>query len=251
MRLSQVMLVVLALGVVACTGPSVRPAVAPDAQALRQRLGLADTIAASLLIRIQPAQGDGELFTLRLWADVTGTVRLRAQKLDVDVLDAVVQADGSYRALLVREHVATAGTLGGPDDPALLDDVRMLLDELRYGPVPAAVVVTGGADTWSWRDPSGAEVVLGLAPDGLPTSKRLSTAGAILRSLDYARWQAFDELQRPSQVTLRSAGDGDVTTIRIKSLDTPPAISAERMALRLPEGTAQVDVAEFSRRLMP
>ncbi len=248
LRLSRSALIVVCFMLCACCGTTVRPAV-PDTKALVQRLGQARIVTASLLVRMQPAQGDSELFTLRVWAAADGSVRLRAQKLDVDFLEALVRPDGAYQALLVRERIATSGTLGGADDPVVLRDLRLLLSELRYGPLPPAVVVAGDATGWTWRDPLGWDAQLTVGSDGLPTAKRLLEAGVEVRGLTYARWQAFEELQRPSQVTLRA--DGDTTTIRIKSLDTPPEISAERMALRIPDGVEQVDPAEFNRRLLP
>jgi len=248
LKLSSTALTIACVLLCACTGTAVR-LTTPDAKALAQRLGQARIVTASLLVRIQPAQGDSELFTLRLWAAADGAVRLRAQKLDVDFLEALVRPDGGYQAVLVRERLATSGTLGGADDPALLRDLRLLLGELRYGPLPPAVAVAGDAAGWSWRDPLGWDAQLTIGSDGLPTSKRLLDAGVEVRALTYRRWQAFEELQRPSQVTLNA--DGDTTTIRIKSLDTPPEISAERMALRMPDGVEQVDPTAFNRRLLP
>lgn len=220
----------------------------PDAAALRARLGSADVIAASLLVQITPATGEGDVFSVRLWRAGDGAVRLRAQKLDVDFLDALVRADGGYEALLPRERVATAGRLGSPDDPPLLRDLQLLLGELRDGPLPRDAMVGGDARHLTWRQ-AGWTAELDLAGDGLPGAKRLVVDGTVQRELTYARWQAFEGLNRPVQVRLRVPGDDGVLAIRLKSLDTPPVISPERMALRIPEGVERVDAAEFTRRM--
>lgn len=221
----------------------------PDAAALRAQLGSADVISASLLVQFTPATGEGELFTLRLWRTGDGAVRLRAQKLDVDFLDALVRPDGGYEAVLPRERVATTGQLGSPDDPPLLSDLRLLLSDLRDGPLPRTAVPTGETRRLAWNDGDWT-AELDLAADGLPSAKRLSAGGMVQREVTYARWQSYEGLTRPSQVRLRMPGDDGVTAIRLKSLDTPPVISPERMALRVPEGIERVAPAEFSRRML-
>jgi hypothetical protein len=221
----------------------------PDLVGLRARLGSADVISASLLVQLTPAKGEGELFTLRLWRAGDGAVRLRAQKLDVDFLDALVRPDGAYEAVLPRERVATTGKLGSPDDPPLLNDLQLLLSDLRDGPLPRTAVPTGEARRLAWKDGDWS-AELDLAADGLPSAKRLSAGGTVQRDVTYARWQAYEGLTRPSQVRLRIPGDDGVTAIRLKSLDTPPVISAERMALRVPDGVERVEPAVFSRRML-
>jgi hypothetical protein len=242
-------LVLLALGVLlAACAQGERPA-GPAIVPLAQRLGRAPVVVASLLIRTEPEQGEGEQFSLRLWATADGAVRLRAKQLDVDFLEALVRADGSYEALLVRERVATAGTLGGPADPPLLRDLSLLMGELRDGPVPPGVSSAGSAVLQTWRDPGGWDAALDLGLDGLPLAKRLGADGVVVRSLAYGPWQAYDGLIRSSLVRLRVADIAGLTSIRIKTLDTPPTISAERMVLRLPDGVERVDPATFTLRM--
>ena len=240
-------LLVLLIMAVLCAGcPDSRPN-PPTPEPLR--LGHADTVVASLLIRTEPVQGEGEQFTLRLWSTADGAVRLRAQKLDVDVLDALVRADGAYDALLVRERVATAGRLGGADDPLLLRDLRLMMSELRDGPLPRGAVATGTAQQLTWPDALGWQAELDLGPDGLPTAKRLRAGEVVVRTIAYARWQTNDGLTRASQVRLHGAAEDGVLAIRVKSLDTPPVISPERMALRIPDDVERVDPVEFTQRM--
>lgn len=240
---------VLVLCVAGCGG-GVRPASPPAgaaADALRQRLGTAQTVVASLLVQIVPDQGETELFTLRLWSTTDRAIRLRVLKLDVAILDALVQPDGAYQAVLVRERVATSGRLGAPDDPQLLRDLRLLMDELRHGPIPVGVLVADGA--WTWADPTGWQARLGMGPDGLPASKLLFDGETEMRRLAYQRWQAYEGLQRPSQVELRAHGDPSTIRIRVKNLDDPGTISAERMALNVPAEAERVAPDEFTRRM--
>ncbi len=245
--MTRFLVVALALVLAGCAdGP--RPD-GPDAVGLRARLGSVDVISASLLVQLTPAKGEGELFTLRLWRAGDGAVRLRAQKLDVDFLDALVRPDGGYEAVLPRERVATTGKLGSPDDPPLLSDLRLLLSDLRDGPLPRNATPDGDARRLAWSDGDWT-AELDLAADGLPSAKRLSAGGAVQREVAYARWQAYEGLTRPSQVRLRFPGDDGVTAIRLRSLDTPPVISPERMALRVPDGVERVEPAEFSRRML-
>jgi hypothetical protein len=242
------LILLLILSVVGC-GTQVRPAASAGAAAdnLRQRLGMAQTVVASLLVQIVPDQGDIELFTLRLWSTADQAIRLRVLKLDVAILDALVQPDGTYEAVLVRERVATRGTLGAPDDPQLLRDLRLLMDELRHGPIPAGVLVADGA--WTWADPTGWQAQLSMGPDGLPGSKVLLDGETEMRHLVYQRWQTYEGLQRPSQVELRAFGDPSTIRMRVKHLDDPGTVSAERMALSVPVDAERVAPDEFARRM--
>lgn len=244
-RLALAGLLLIVAGCGAGTRP--QPVAGAAADALRQRLGSAGTVVASLLVQIVPEQGETELFTLRLWSTADSTIRLRVQKLDVAVIDALVRPDGAYEALLVRERVATAGRLGGADDPRLLRDLRLLMDELRHGPLPAAVAVAEPG--WTWADPTGWQARLELGPDRLPSAKVLLDGAVEVRRLAYQRWQAYEGLTRPSQVELHALGDPSTIRVRIKSLDDPGLISPERMALAVPADVERVDPAEFTRRM--
>lgn len=238
----------LVLCVAGCGSP-VRPSTpaGADADALRQRLGMAQTVVASLLVQVVPDQGETELFTLRLWSTADQAIRLRVLKLDVSILDALVQPDGAYEAVLVRERVVTSGRLGAPDDPQLLRDLRLLMDELRHGPIPAGVLVADGG--WTWPDPTGWQARLSMGPDGLPGGKVLLDGETEMRRLTYQRWQAYEGLTRPSQVELRAVGDPSTIRVRVKSLDDPGSITAERMALSVPVDVERVAPDEFARRM--
>lgn len=236
----------------ACTS-GVRPS-PPDASALSARLGSAGCVTASLLVRIVPVPeaDDGEVFTLRIWSPPDGRVRVSAHKLDVDFLSALVMNDGSYTAVLPRERVWARGRLGGAADPVLLRDLALLVAEVRHGPLPASVAVVQGADrTLEFVDPgTGWKAVLGIGANGLPVGKRLLAAdGSEQRRLTYEHWQGFDGLLRPTVVGLVVAGDPATGTIRLKTLDTPPTISDERMQLHLPESAIEVTPDELARRL--
>lgn len=246
----RLLILALCLLGAACTGPP-RPAPAA-AEALRARLGSAPCLAASLLVRIVPPEGEGELFTLRLWSPADGRVRVLAHKLDVDFLSALVAADGSYTAVLPREQVWTRGRLGTASDPPLLRDLALLVAEVRHGPLPPQAVVSAGTDrTLDFADrATGWAARLSLGADGLPSAKLLLAAdGSQQRRLGYDRWQSFEGLLRPTVVGLTVAGDQSVCTVRLKALDAPPAISPERMALHLPTGAVEVAPEELARRL--
>ncbi len=232
-------------------GPRQDPPASADVAALAAQVGQAPCVVASLLIKRLPpeGQGEGELFSLRLWAPPDGRVRVLAQKMDVDFLAALVAADGGFTVLDPRAGVWSSGRLGDPEAPALLRDLALLVGEARHGPVPPDAVAAVAADgQWRYRDPItgwAAEVAVDRA-SGLPSGKVLRAGdGGELRRLGYERWAAFDGLQRPGVVRLAVAGDPAAYTIRMKDLDAPATVSDERMALRLPEGARQVPLAEL------
>lgn len=236
-RLMSALLAALLLGACSAT---------PRPQTVGQAFGGAATVVASLLVQIVPEQGDAEVFTLRLWSPADRSIRVRVQKLDVAILDALVRPDGAYEALLVRERTATAGRLGAADDPLLLRDLRLLMSELRDGPVPAGVVPDAEG---SWDDPVGWRAQVELGQDALPALKVLREGRTEMRRLAYRRWQDFETLRRPSQVELRVHGDPATIRVRVKSLDDPGAISPERMALVIPAEAERVAPGEFERRM--
>lgn len=210
-------LLLLIAALAACGRVAERPAAPPPAP-----LGEAPCFAASLLVQIADAAGEGQVLTLRLWRRADGAARVRVHKLDVEVLDGGWQADGSFAAWLPREGVATRGGPGQPEPP-MLADARWLVRELAYGP-PSAPPVT-------------------LDAEGRPAAR--TSEG---RRIAYGRWREFDGCWRPAEVRVELP-DGARLAVRLKSFTPLPAISEERMQLRIPPQAPFVDAAEFGARL--
>ncbi|MCS6969851.1 MAG: hypothetical protein RMM29_03705 [Planctomycetota bacterium] len=185
------------------------------------QFGSIGAFAASILLQTRAPDGEGEVFTVRLWRAAQGDARLRVQKLDVDLIDGLLRRDGSFIAWSPRERVATSG--GADAAPPLLADVRWLLRELAEGPEE-----TGVAD----RD-----------AEGRPLARVIGE-----RRIVYARWQDYDGRWRPSLIRIVER-DGRQIAMRLKALDIVPAISAERLRLSVPEDAAVVAPAAFLERI--
>jgi hypothetical protein len=67
--------------------------------------------------------------------------------------------------------------------------------------------------------------------------------------LDYFRYKAFDQLRRPTQMQLTVPGDASEYTVRLRELDAVPSISPERMRFAPSQGSTEIGLEEFLKRL--
>jgi hypothetical protein len=196
-------------------------------------------------------------------------VRVRASKLDFDFIDAVVERDGSFVLELVRSHEVVRGTLGDinvldaqgrPSGPPFFAYLLLLVAEAKGGALPAhgpfrSAPPASGAPPQSHairtRDPvSGLEEELTIGPDGNPVAKRIFDApGKEALRLDYARVESFHDLKRATKMKFTVPGDESEYTVRLRTLDAPPAISEERMHFTPSPGDKVITVGEFLKRL--
>lgn len=228
------------------------PPPADAAAALRARLGRAEALHATLLLRWKPPDGEAVLFTLHLWATPDGRGHLLAQKLDVAFLEVWLDAANRFTAVLPRTGEVARGGLDalGRQAPLLLTDLRLLMAEAREGPLATAAWAPDGDGRL--RSPGagkgGCLVVLGA--DGMPTAKEvLADDGSVSRQLDYKDWRGWDGIWRPARIGIAVAGDAGEYLLRVKTLDPLPGVSDERMAVRLPAAVREVELDAFLRAL--
>jgi|GEM_PF-3441629 hypothetical protein len=243
------------------------PAAAADE--LNAASGDAGTIAADLLVRAKPPNGDALLFQLSLWCPADGRIRLRASKLDFDFLEALVERDGSFVVELVRTHEVVRGHLsdisvldahGRPTGPPFLVYLALLVGEAKHGAVPQqgpyrsappAPGTPAGARAIAAKDPiTGLQTELTIGPDGNPLSKRVFDApGTEALRLDYGRFEHFHQLTRATKLRLTVPGDASEYTVRLRTLDALPAIGEERMHFTPSPGSHEITLDEFLTRL--
>jgi hypothetical protein len=220
----------------------------------------APTVTADLLIRVKSPNGDAILFQISLWCPEDGRIRLKCSKLDVDFIDALVQKNGDFVLELVRSKEVVRGNLrdvhvfdknGAVTGPPFLAYLTLLVQEAKFGPVPDRNITTAKDGIIEAKDPAtGLPVRVEVNPDDTVKSKRFFDApGKESVRLDYFRYKAFDHLQRPSQLSLVVPGDSSEYTLRLRQLDAVPAISPDRMRFTPSQGSTEIGLEEFLKRL--
>ncbi len=241
------------------TPPSVKPALA-WVQELLTFHQQASTVTADLLIRVKSPDGEALLFQLSLWCPEDGRVRLKCSKLDVDFIDALVQKNGDFVLELVRSHEVVRGNLrdvhvfdkdGKVSGPPFLAYLSLLVQEAKTGPIPDHDVSKAGDGTIHAKDgATGLDVVVDVKPDDTVVAKRFFDApGKEAVRLDYNRYQAFGQLQRPARLQITVPGDTSEYTVRLRQLDAVPAISPDRMRFAPSASAKEIGLEEFLKRL--
>jgi hypothetical protein len=207
---------------------------------------VAPACRASLNVRVRPEAGEATTLTLHLWADHDGAVRLKVAKLDVEVLDLLVAADGTYLAWAPRSGEQARGRTDDREFPVLLARLGLVASELTQGPVPAAVTPVATAGQLSWIQ-DGAEVVLTVDALGQALTKRIThpTHGAL--DLRYGAYQDFDGIRRAKRLEI--SGFGLEATAVVRQLDAVPAISPAGMRVAPPAEAPVIPIAVLLEHL--
>ncbi len=220
----------------------------------------APTITADLMILVKPTDGDSILFEISLWCPEDGRIRLKCSKLNVDFIDALVQKNGDFVLELVRSKEVVRGNLRDIHvfdqerkviGPPFLTYLSLLVQEAKSGPVPDRGVTKGGDGKVEAKDHvTGLLVGVDINPDDTVKSKTyFDEPGKPAVRLDYFRYKAFAHLQRPTQMQLTVPGDPTSYTVRLRQLDAVPAISPDRMRFTPSNGSTEIGLEEFLKRL--
>lgn len=220
----------------------------------------APTVTADLLIRVKAPDGDAILFQISLWCPEDGRIRLKCSKLDVDFIDALVQKNGDFVLELVRSKEVVRGNLrdvhvfdkdGKVIGPPFLAYLSLLVHEAKSGPVPDRGVTKAGDGKVEAKDHiTGLTVGVEVNPDDTVKSKTFFDApDKPAVRLAYFRYKTFDQLRRPTQMQLTVPGDPSEYTVRLRELDAVPSISPDRMRFAPSQGSTEIGLEEFLKRL--
>lgn len=220
----------------------------------------APTVTADLIIRVKEPNGDAILFQISLWCPEDGRIRLKCSKLDVDFIDALVQKNGDFILELVRTQEVVRGNLrdvhvfdkdGKVIGPPFLAYLSLLVHEAKSGPIPDRGVTKAGDGKVEAKDHvTGLTVGVEVNPDDTVKSKTFFDApGKPTVRLDYFRYKTFDHLRRPTQLNLTVPGDASEYTVRLRELDAVPSISPDRMRFVPSQGSTEIGLEEFLKRL--
>jgi hypothetical protein len=236
------------------------------ARKLASHYGEAKACTIDLRIIAQPEGGSSLSFNLVGWLNFDGRVRISCTKAGVEFMEALIQSDGSFRALLTREKRVVRGSLqqlaaaikkhdarGGE----IFARLRTFTRDLRFGPI---------AEGNRWRveeewveDAKGAshkvprlvaDIDGGLTAaheiaDNQVKTRIISDRSGEIYRLNYRNERLFDGLPRPSKTNLILPDDGSRYLIRLRALDRVPSISRTSLALNTPSGWQQMSIDDF------
>lgn len=233
---------------------SVAPTTTVDPVAIAAWHGQPAAVSATLLLRSADAAGQSVQVTLRLWRAADGRTRLLLTKVDVDVLQALVLADGSFTAFAPRSGLRTAGELSDRTLPAGMADLRLLIAEVCDGPLSpglAAALKPGEhANQFAGAATAGVNATVTIDPQSDEVREKVlrDARGGLLYQLRYLTYKTFDGCHRPSKVD-GIVADGGTLTAYLRQFETLGDISAERMRLTIPDTARAVPVTEFLEHL--
>ena len=217
-------------------------------------LGQPTSVSAALLLRSVDAKGESILFTMYLWRSADGRTRVLLTKIDVDVVNLLVQRDGSFTAFAPRSKLSTQGDFNDPRLPAGLADMRLLLSEVCDGPLtPALAKVLKPSDHDNVRTGSVSPDLVAtvtFAPESDEVREKVlrDTRGNLLYQLRYRTYQAYDDFHRPTKVDAVVA-DGSSLIANLRRFEALGDISPERMRLIIPDTARAVPITEFLEHL--
>lgn len=222
-------------------GPAASPAV------IRAWHGATPALRARLALRLAEPGREPRNVDLHLWQVADGRLRAKVARLDVDVLDLRIEADGAVLAWAPRSGLVARGHLGRDGAPPLLARLRLLAGELAEGPLPAGVVPAIDADGW-WRWRQGELAVrLRVDTEGRASAKTLAADDEAAVEVAYDRYRAFDGLQRAGRVRI-TAADLELTAV-LREFNPVAAISADGLRLVPDPGARAVPISDLLEHL--
>jgi hypothetical protein len=233
-------LLLAALVLAGCAGRTL-----PDGPELVQRVlarqGAAGDLTAQLTVRIDPETGYAASATVHVWAAADGRVRVAVRKQSVAVLTAVLGADGAIIARDDRRGVWCTD----PMDDGLVGHLRLLVDELRHGPLRSDRPATAADGVIVQDQPAGRATMTVDPSTGLIARKSVADAVGPVMTLDYATAHAAGDLRRPAGVAVLLAADRTRIQARLVRCEPVPAVDPARFDLHPPPDAVFVGADAF------
>ena len=279
-------LLVLCLGT-SCGGDQTRQAAANggEEQALRdgeiraqELVNLfrqTDSVVFSVYIVYQPPKREHLSFSLTGWAPADGRLRIRMTKLGVDFLEGLMEDNGTFTGVLVRDEKIIKGDVdqlmpklekkagkefenaaerkGAP----LLALVELLRNEVKHGPINIR------QDGYRLENKDGKEYLHFNLPHKFKATAILGSRrknpvaekiiynpdGKEVMRLSYSRLKEHDGMQRLCQIKVELPGSDDKQTVILRELDAVRHIGADRMALDVPN-YKEISIEDFGKKVV-
>lgn len=235
--------------------------------------GEAQACSADLKMQVRRTDADNLNFSIILWISADDHLRASLSKLGKPFLNLLITPDGAFRATLALDDVAIDSDLDQLAAAAqaidaeradrgqgriaeqqlnLLEDLRLLLDEIKRGPVPQAPHYTTSSralDGFECTMRNGQIAVFRMSFQGrgtIVTDKTIYAADHTeLATITYRSYDRLDGVLRPQRLELQIPEDTNEYHIGLKAIDVVPAISRSRLELTIPAHFEILDARPF------
>lgn len=274
--------------ITSCGGKQTRPAATAgndEEQALRAGEARAqelvnlfrqtDSVVFSVYIVYQPPKREHLSFSLTGWAPADGRLRIRMTKLGVDFLEGLMEENGNFTGVLVRDEKIIKGDVdqlmpkleekagkefknkeqrkGAP----LLALVELLRNEVKHGPINIRqdgyrLEKIDGQECLHFNLPHKfkATAILGSRKKN-PVAEKIiyNPEGKEVMRLKYSRLKEHDGMQRLCQIRVEVPENDDKQTVILRELDAVRNIGADRMALEVPD-YKEISIEDFGKKVV-
>jgi hypothetical protein len=259
--LSLLLVASITMGPVGCSGDGdARPASSIDTSAIHQRYGQTDQVTTTLVLRVRQPDRETLTFTADCWLDADNTIRLKATKMGIAFLDAVINPDQSFTALLVRDDEVITGSLGdlaprNNEDAAagsILINLAQFTAEAKTGPFPANTIADpAGTLSAALDDATSATITLGR--DGFSvTEKTIIMLGEEKFFVTYKEnsYQALaNRLWRPTRADITFPNSKVQLSVKVRDLQPLNELPGNIFNITIPPGAKHIDAATLRNRL--
>ena len=229
---------------------------AQRATALAAHYGAAKAFTADMRIIAKPMEGDLLSFSVSLWSDSDGRLRMNGKKFNVHFLEGIIEPDNTFTAVLVREEAVVRGSLsdiakavakGEAAGGATLSELSTISSVLRLGPLATA-------SNWSYAKGEGKTLigdigdnrwVVDVKGQRVTHSTLKDQDGTPLFSLRFTHEKDFEHLIRAQGNHLSVADDDSTYLFRLQRFEAVPGISDTSMLLNVPGDWQQLSVQQF------
>jgi len=232
-------------------------------------MGVAQACTADLVVQIKRPDADSLTFTVNLWVDSHNRFRLHLTKLGKAFLSGRIDPDGSLKAMLVLDRVAVTTDLdqlavsakeldaergGGSlaeQQLNLLTDLRLLIDEIKSGPVPQAVSyslspVHNGAIVCTMAGDLQAHFTIDDGRNPEVDHKWLYREdGSLLADIEYDNYKHLGTARRPTRIQIDLPRDDNTYRVRVRRFDAVPGIGSDRMQVAIPDDYQELEPKAF------
>lgn len=226
------------------------------ADALAAHYGSASAFTADMRIIAKPVDGDLLSFSVSLWHDTDGRLRLSGKKFNVHFLEAIVEPTNEFTAVLVRDKAVVQGSLddianavadGNAAGGAAFSELATISSVLQKGPLATAT-------NWSFGKGDGEVLIGDIGEDQweidvkgmrVTNSTLKDRDGNRLFSLRYTHEKDFERLVRAQGSHLDVTGDDSTYLFRLQRFVAVPGISDSSMKLDIPMNWDQLSVQQF------
>ena len=229
------------------------------AKAIAAHYGPTTAFTADMRIIAKPVEGDLLSFSVSLWGDSDGRLRLSGKKFNVHFIEGIVETDNTFTAVLVRDKAVVTGSLsdiasavakGEAAGGAAFSELGTISSVLKQGPLATA-------SNWRFADPAEGNDKLLVGDIGKQswevafrgmqvTNSTLKDAdGSRLFGLRYTHEKDFDRLIRAQGNHLSVEGDDSTYLFRLQRFASVPGVSDSSMKLNVPPDWERLNVEQF------